>query len=168
MTLFGRDSLWASKMASGVDPSSALGILQTLADRQGSVVDPESEEEPGKILHEVRSGVSSGLALGCRSAYYGSVDTTPLLGSTLGSVSRWGFARDTIAALLPHADRALDSIRNYGDRTLTESSNTSVSTIRASPTKGGRTLTWTTTLVKPRSARVQAERGEEADGLDGS
>jgi glycogen debranching enzyme len=85
MTLFGRDSLRASKMASAVDPSFALGILQTLADRQGSVADPESEEEPGKILHEVRFGVSSGLALGCRSAYYGSVNTTPLLVSTLGS-----------------------------------------------------------------------------------
>ena len=35
---------------------------------------------------------------------------------TLASVSRWGFAKDTIAALLPHADRALDWIRNYGDK----------------------------------------------------
>ena len=34
----------------------------------------------------------------------------------LGSVSRWGFAKDTIAALLPHADRALDWIRDYGDK----------------------------------------------------
>ncbi|MDR7085096.1 glycogen debranching enzyme [Arthrobacter ginsengisoli] len=60
MTLFGRDSLWASEMALPVDPSLALGTLQTLADRQGQVLDPMSEEEPGKILHEVRLGVSSG------------------------------------------------------------------------------------------------------------
>jgi glycogen debranching enzyme len=116
MTLFGRDSLWASEMAMPVDPSLALGTLQTLADRQGSVVDPMSEEEPGKILHEVRLDVSSGLSLGGKSVYYGSVDATPLFVTVLGSVSRWGFAKDTIAALLPHADRALDWIRDYGDK----------------------------------------------------
>lgn len=116
MTLFGRDSLWASEMAMPVDPSLALGTLQTLADRQGTVVDPMSEEEPGKILHEVRLDVSSSLALGGKSTYYGSVDATPLFVLVLGSVSRWGFARDTIAALLPHADRALDWIRDYGDK----------------------------------------------------
>ncbi|WP_426986070.1 glycogen debranching N-terminal domain-containing protein [Pseudarthrobacter sp. Y6] len=116
MTLFGRDSLWASEMALPVDPSLALGTLQTLADRQGKVVDPMSEEEPGKILHEVRLDVSSGLSLGGKSAYYGSVDSTPLFVSVLGAVSRWGFAADTIAALLPHADRALAWIRDYGDK----------------------------------------------------
>ncbi|WP_427005814.1 glycogen debranching N-terminal domain-containing protein [Pseudarthrobacter sp. H2] len=116
MTLFGRDSLWASEMALPVDPSLALGTLQTLADRQGTVVDPMSEEEPGKILHEVRLDVSTGLALGGKSAYYGSVDATPLFVDVLGAVSRWGFAKDTIAALLPHADRALDWIRDYGDK----------------------------------------------------
>ncbi|MEZ2388149.1 glycogen debranching N-terminal domain-containing protein [bacterium RCC_150] len=116
MTLFGRDSLWASTMALPVDPSLALGTLQTLAERQGSVVDPMSEEEPGKILHEVRLDVSSALALGGKSAYYGSVDATPLFLIVLGEVSRWGFAKDTIAALQPNADRALDWIRQYGDK----------------------------------------------------
>ncbi|ALV40030.1 amylo-alpha-1,6-glucosidase [Pseudarthrobacter sulfonivorans] len=116
MTLFGRDSLLASHMALPVDPSLALGTLQTLADRQGNVVDPVTEEEPGKILHEVRLDVSSGLSLGGKSTYYGSVDATPLFVGVLGSVSRWGFAADTIAALLPHADRALEWIRDYGDK----------------------------------------------------
>ncbi|MDR6558616.1 glycogen debranching enzyme [Arthrobacter pascens] len=116
MTLFGRDSLWASAMALPVDPSLALGTLQTLADRQGKAVDPPSEEEPGKILHEVRLDVSSGLSLGGKSNYYGSVDATPLFLMVLGAVSRWGFAAETIAALLPHADRALEWIMNYGDK----------------------------------------------------
>ncbi len=116
MTLFGRDSLWASEMSMPVDPSLALGTLQTLAERQGTVVDPITEEEPGKILHEVRLDVSSGLSLGGKHVYYGSVDATPLFVAVLGSVSRWGFAADTIAALLPHADRALDWIRDYGDK----------------------------------------------------
>jgi glycogen debranching enzyme len=116
MTLFGRDSLWASEMALPVDPSLALGTLKTLADRQGIVVDPLSEEEPGKILHEVRLDVTSGLALGGKSAYYGSIDATPLFVNTIGALSRWGFAADTIATLLPHADRALAWIHDYGDK----------------------------------------------------
>jgi glycogen debranching enzyme len=116
MTLFGRDSLWASEMSLPVDPSLALGTLKTLADRQGTVSDPMSEEEPGKILHEIRLGVSGGLALGGKSAYYGSIDATPLFVVVLGSVSRWGFAKETITALLPHADRALEWIRDFGDR----------------------------------------------------
>lgn len=116
MALFGRDSLWASLMALPVDPSLALGTIQTLADRQGRVVDPMSEEEPGKILHEVRLDVSSGLALGGKSAYYGSVDATPLFVALFGEVSRWGFAPESISALLPHVDRALAWIRDYGDK----------------------------------------------------
>ncbi|MFJ5698653.1 glycogen debranching N-terminal domain-containing protein [Arthrobacter sp. NPDC093139] len=116
MALFGRDSLWASLMALPVDPSLAFGTIQTLASRQGSVVDEMSEEEPGKILHEVRLDVSSGLALGGKSAYYGSVDATPLFVALFGEVSRWGFATETIAALMPHVDRALDWIRTYGDK----------------------------------------------------
>jgi glycogen debranching enzyme len=116
MALFGRDSLWASIMALPVDPSLAVGTIQTLADRQGSVVDEMSEEEPGKILHEVRFDVSSRLSLGGKSSYYGSVDATPLFVALLGEVSRWGFAADTIASLMPNVDRAMDWIQDYGDK----------------------------------------------------
>ena len=56
MTLFGRDSLLTSWMAMMVDPDLALGTLQTLAALQGRSVDPRTEEEPGRILHEVRFG----------------------------------------------------------------------------------------------------------------
>jgi glycogen debranching enzyme len=116
MALFGRDSLWASIMALPVDPSLAVGTIQTLADRQGSVVDEMSEEEPGKILHEVRFDVSSRLSLGGKSSYYGSVDATPLFVALLGEVSRWGFAAATIASLMPNVDRAMDWIQDYGDK----------------------------------------------------
>jgi glycogen debranching enzyme len=116
MALFGRDSLWASLMALSVDPSLAFGTLQTLADRQGSAVDVLSEEEPGKILHEVRFDVSSRLALGGKSAYYGSVDATPLFVALFGEICRWGFAPETVTSLLPHIDRALEWIRDYGDK----------------------------------------------------
>ncbi|MBO1268085.1 amylo-alpha-1,6-glucosidase [Arthrobacter cavernae] len=116
MALFGRDAILSSYMALPLDPTLALDTLRNLADRQGTVVDPLTEEQPGRILHEVRLGVGTGLALGGKSAYYGSIDATPLFVSLLGEVSRWGLAADEVAALLPNADRALDWIRDYGDR----------------------------------------------------
>lgn len=116
MALFGRDSLLTSYMSLMVDPGLAAGTLQTLAEIQGTKVDPDSEEEPGRIAHEVRLGVTAGLALGGSNAYYGTVDATPLFVSVLGELSRWGLAEDTIESLLPHADRALDWIEHYGDR----------------------------------------------------
>ncbi len=116
MTLFGRDALLTSWMLLPLDPSLALGTLHTLARRQGSKVDPLTEEEPGRILHEVRSGLDSGYALGGRDVYYGSSDATPLFVMLLGELRRWGLGRGEVDALLPHADRALAWIEQYGDR----------------------------------------------------
>ncbi|HEY8702633.1 MAG TPA: glycogen debranching N-terminal domain-containing protein [Arthrobacter sp.] len=116
MALFGRDSLLSSFMVLPIDATLALGTLQTLADRQGQKVDPLTEEQPGRILHEVRLDVGTGLALGGKSAYYGTIDATPLFVTLLGEASRWGLPAGEIAALVPHADRALDWIREYGDR----------------------------------------------------
>jgi len=69
MALFGRDSLLTSWMLLPWDAGLAIGTLQTLASRQGNAADAASEEEPGKILHEVRFGPAATLALGGRSAY---------------------------------------------------------------------------------------------------
>ncbi|AFR27589.1 glycogen debranching N-terminal domain-containing protein [Arthrobacter sp. Rue61a] len=115
MALFGRDSLLASYMSLMVDPRLAAGTLQTLAALQGSKVDIDSEEEPGRIPHEVRLGVTAGLSLG-GTAYYGTADATPLFVSTLGELSRWGLGSDIIDSLLPHADRAIEWLEQYGDR----------------------------------------------------
>ena len=78
MALFGRDSLLTAWMLLPWDPGLALGTLRTLAARQGADVDPGSEEEPGKILHEVRFGPAASFALNGRSAYFGSADATAL------------------------------------------------------------------------------------------
>ncbi|EID56535.1 amylo-alpha-1,6-glucosidase [Saccharomonospora xinjiangensis] len=116
MALFGRDSLLASLMSLAIDPTLALGTVQTLAHHQGTKVDPDSEEEPGRILHEVRFGADVSLALGGSHIYFGTVDATPLFVMLLGELSRWGIGRDHVEALLGHADRALDWIDRYGDR----------------------------------------------------
>jgi len=116
MTVFGRDSLLTSWMAMLFDSDLALGTLQTLARYQGEKVDPVTEEEPGRILHEMRFGESARLSLGGGSIYYGSVDATPLFVMLLGELQRWGHRREDVDALLPAADRALAWIDRFGDR----------------------------------------------------
>jgi glycogen debranching enzyme len=116
MTLFGRDSLLTSWMTMLVDPDLALGTLQTLARFQGEHVDPLTEEEPGRILHEMRFGESASLALGGGRIYYGTADATPLFVMLVGELTRWGSRRDEVDALIPAADRALEWITEYGDK----------------------------------------------------
>ena len=115
MALFGRDSLLTAWMLLPWDAGLAAGTLQTLAAWQGEEVDAAAEEEPGRILHEVRFGPASAVALGGRQAYYGTADATPLFVMLLGELQRWGYKDSVITALLPHADRALEWIENYGD-----------------------------------------------------
>lgn len=115
MTLFGRDSLITSWMCLPWGLDLARGTLRALAERQGRQVDPLSEEEPGKILHEVRLGLDESVALGASATYYGSVDATPLFVMLLAEAARWGLPATEVAELLPAADRAISWIEEYGD-----------------------------------------------------
>jgi len=99
-----------------VDPDLALGTLQTLARFQGTDVDPATEEEPGRILHEMRFGDTASLSLGGGQVYYGSVDATPLFVMLLGELQRWSGRRAEVDALLPVTDRCLQWIDDFGDR----------------------------------------------------
>ncbi len=115
MTLFGRDSLITSWMALPIDPDLAFGTLQTLARFQGHRVNPVTEEQPGRILHEMRFGENATLSLGGGRVYYGSVDASPLFVMLLAELRRWGHRRGELDALLLAADAALTWIDEYGD-----------------------------------------------------
>ena len=99
-----------------LDMSLALGTLRTLASLQGEHDNPLTEEQPGRILHETRSSRDASLSLGGGSVYYGTADATPLFVMLLGELRRWGLAREAVDELLPHADRAIEWIENFGDR----------------------------------------------------
>lgn len=116
MALFGRDSLLTSLMSLPLDPTLALGTLQTLADLQGTRFEPASEEQPGRILHEVRLGATTNLALGGGSVYYGTADATPLFVVVLGELARWGALPADADDLVLAADRALEWVERDGDR----------------------------------------------------
>jgi glycogen debranching enzyme len=116
MALFGRDSLLTSLMALPLDQELALGTLRMLADLQGRRVDPLTEEEPGRIVHEVRCGREGSVSRVGSSAYYGTVDATPLFVVLLGELHRWGLGGAELRELLPAADRAMAWVQRYGDR----------------------------------------------------
>jgi glycogen debranching enzyme len=116
MALFGRDSLLTGWMSLALDPRMALCTLRTLARLQGTRVDPLTEEEPGRILHEVRLGREAALVLGGGSTYYGTADATPLFVMLLGELDRWGGLPDSDRTeLIAAADRALTWVDEYGD-----------------------------------------------------
>ena len=115
MTLFGRDSIIASRMALAVDPSLAVSTLHVLAGLQGTEVNADTEEQPGRILHEVRFGRSALLGPGHSERYYGSVDATPLFVGLAGEVARWGVDPEVLRPLRPHLDAAIEWIRRWGD-----------------------------------------------------
>ncbi|HXT44891.1 MAG TPA: glycogen debranching N-terminal domain-containing protein [Pseudonocardiaceae bacterium] len=118
VALFGRDALISSYQARAFRPELILDTLVALAARQGRVHDPGNEEQPGKILHEVRFGdrlwLGEGTTGGTRP-YYGSADSTPLFLIMLGEALRWGAPREALIELLPAARAALGWLRGPGD-----------------------------------------------------
>jgi len=116
MTLFGRDALLTAYMSLMVDPSIALGVLRTLARLQGTTHNPLTDEQPGRILHEIRFHDRPSWKLAEGTRYYGTADATPLFVVLLGELRRWGLDDDQAEALLPSADRALEWITEHGDR----------------------------------------------------
>ncbi|MGW5464598.1 glycogen debranching N-terminal domain-containing protein [Streptomyces sp. NPDC003996] len=113
LTLFGRDSLWAARMLLPLGTGLAAGTLRTLARRQGTVTDPATEEQPGKILHEVRrDSLRQDGGLHLPPVYYGTVDATPLWIILLHDAWRWGLPPRDVEPLLQHAESALTWMRD--------------------------------------------------------
>jgi glycogen debranching enzyme len=115
MALFGRDSLLTSYEALPYRPELARTTLTTLAARQGTELDDFRDEEPGKILHEVRFGELTATGLRPHSPYYGTADATPLFLVVLDEYERWTGDAELVTTLEPNARAALEWIDRYGD-----------------------------------------------------
>jgi len=114
-TVFGRDSIITSLQALPLQSRIAVDTLRYLARRQGQREDAYTEEQPGKILHELRRGEMARSGEIPHVPYYGSVDATPLWLILLHEAWRWTGDLELARDLLPHAERALDWIARYGD-----------------------------------------------------
>ena len=112
---FGRDSCITALEALPLTPRFAVGTLRALAAHQGQAVNPVRDEEPGKILHEIRVGELSRANVVPFATYYGSVDSTPLFVMLFAETMRWLDADALYDDLLPHVRRALAWCDTYGD-----------------------------------------------------
>jgi len=113
---FGRDALITGFQALLVNPEIARDALLFLAAHQGKRIDEFREEEPGKILHEIRRGELARTGEVPHTPYYGSVDSTPLFLILFTEYLQWTDDRRTGEDLLPAAEAALRWIDEFGDK----------------------------------------------------
>ena len=116
VTLFGRDSVIAAVQTLAFDPSVAEQTLRLLAKYQGRRYDDWRDEEPGKILHELRTGELARLGLVPHTPYYGTVDATPLFLILLGRYVAWTGSMALFKELHRSVERALEWIETNENR----------------------------------------------------
>jgi len=115
MTMFGRDSILTSLQALPFTSELAATTLRALGDWQGVGVDDFRDEDPGRILHEMRYGEMTAFEERPHSPYYGSADATPLYVVLLDEYERWTGDRALVRELEGEARAALDWIDEYAD-----------------------------------------------------
>jgi glycogen debranching enzyme len=113
-TLFGRDSLICAMQTLAFRPQTTAETLQLLASLQGLQNDSWKEEEPGKILHELRVGELARAGKIPHTPFYGSVDATPLFLIALELHSRWTGSLELFRELRPAAEAAMGWIERFG------------------------------------------------------
>lgn len=112
---FGRDSLITALETLSLQPKIARATLCFLAEHQGKEVNDWRDEQPGKIIHEIRRGEMARLGQVPHGPFYGSVDATPLFLITLGEYLRWTDDWELGRQLRPNVEAALDWIDTFGD-----------------------------------------------------
>lgn len=115
-TYFGRDGLITALECLWVNPTLAQGVLRYLAAEQATENNPQVESNPGKILHEVRSGEMINLGELPFGRYYGSVDSTPLFVILAGEYYQRTGDLELIEDIWEPIKNAFHWIQQYGDR----------------------------------------------------
>jgi glycogen debranching enzyme len=115
MTMFGRDSIFTSLQALPFVPELAATTLRALGERQGTRLDDFRDEDPGRILHEVRFGEMTAFEERPHSPYFGSADATPLYVVLLDEYERWTGDIKLVRELEFEARAALNWIDEFAD-----------------------------------------------------
>ena len=114
-TVFGRDSVITSLETLPLNPRIATDTLRYLARHQGTKENTYTEEQPGKIMHELRRGELARSGEIPHVPYYGTIDATPLWLVLLHETWRWTGDDAIVRELMPNVRRALEWIDSYGD-----------------------------------------------------
>lgn len=118
LSLYGRDSLLTSLFALPYRPQLAAGTLSALAATQGTEYDAFRNEQPGRIVHEIRHGELAHFQQVPYGRYYGSVDSTPLFLVLLDSYTQTTGDHGLALRLEKQARAAVDWM--FGDGGLQE------------------------------------------------
>jgi glycogen debranching enzyme len=116
-TLFGRDSIIAASQTLILDPTIARETLTILAEYQGKKDDDWRDEQPGKILHEIRLGEMARCEEIPHTPYYGTVDATPLWIMLYAEYYAWTHDTETLERLWPNAIAAMGWIDRQMEKT---------------------------------------------------
>jgi glycogen debranching enzyme len=115
VALFGRDSLIACLQTLAYGTDVAENTLRLLASYQGTKVDDWRDEQPGKILHELRVGEMARTDEIPQTPYYGSIDATPLFLILISRHAAWTGSLALFEELRGPVEKALAWMTEYGD-----------------------------------------------------
>ncbi|WBC06633.1 glycogen debranching N-terminal domain-containing protein [Micromonospora sp. WMMA1947] len=115
MTMFGRDSILTCLQVLPFAPDMSKTTLRILGALQGTRFDDFRDEDPGRILHEMRYGETAAFEEQPHSPYYGSVDATPLFVVLLDEYERWSGDGALVKELERECRAALKWIDDYAD-----------------------------------------------------
>ncbi|MEH7306825.1 amylo-alpha-1,6-glucosidase [Neobacillus drentensis] len=113
---FGRDSLIAALQMLAFNPEVAKGTILTMASKQGQNLDPWRDEQPGKIMHEIRFGELANTNQIPFTPYYGTIDATPLFLILISEYVKWTGDFKILEQVKDNIEAALKWIEEYGDR----------------------------------------------------
>lgn len=113
---FGRDSLIAALQMLSFNPEVAKGTILTMAHYQGTKLDPWRDEQPGKIMHELRFGELANTNQIPFTPYYGTIDATPLFLILVTEYVKWTGDFEILRDIDENIENALNWIDQYGDR----------------------------------------------------
>jgi len=112
---FGRDGLITAYQMLPWYPELAKGVLEYAFKTIGSKYDAFTDEQPGKVFHEMRRGEMSQTREVPFIPYFGSVDSTPLALILLHEYYCWTKDKASLEEWWPHALRALEWVEKWGD-----------------------------------------------------
>jgi glycogen debranching enzyme len=114
--LFGRDALTAGWQAAMMDRAESLdATLAKLGRLQGTTVDDSRDEQPGRIVQQVRTGPLARLGLNPFARYYADYASPLMYVISLAQLYAWTGDRARLARHWDAARRVLDWARDHGD-----------------------------------------------------